>query len=154
DPDNTSIANSLVVTLAELNRNREALALLDAMIRRAPESPEAYRYLMNRAQVRRLLGDDDQGIVDLIAADRAVPGGNGTARLLIASGAMLFHPASAVGADFIRSSEQQVLAALDEPYTVAMRKVMLTALCFLCHRLIEGGQIAAAHEILDRHGPL
>ena len=154
NPENTSIANSLIVALSELNRNREALDLLDAIIRRAPESPDAYRYLMNRAQVRRLLGDDDQGIVDLIAADRAVPGGNGTARLLIASVAMLFHPASAAGADFIRSSEQQVLAALDEPYTVAMRKVMLTALCFLCHRLIEGGQIAAAHEILDRHAPL
>jgi tetratricopeptide (TPR) repeat protein len=154
DPGNTSVANSLVVALGELNRNREALDLLDEMIRRAPESPEAYRHLMNRAQVRRLLGDDDQGIVDLIAADRAVPGGNGTARLLIASVALLFHPASAAGEDFVRSSEQQVLAALDEPYTVAMRRVMLTALCLLCHRLIEAGRIAAAHEILDRHEPL
>jgi tetratricopeptide (TPR) repeat protein/CHAT domain-containing protein len=154
DPGNSSVANSLVVALGELNRNREALDLLDAMISRAPESPEAYRHLMNRAQIRRLLGDDDQGIVDLIAANRAAPGGNGTARLLIASVAMLFHPASAAGEDFIRSSEQQVLAALDEPYTVAMRRVMLTALCLLCHRLIEGGRIAAAHEILDRHEPL
>jgi tetratricopeptide (TPR) repeat protein/CHAT domain-containing protein len=154
DPGNSSIANSLVVALGELNRNREALDLLDAMIRRAPESPEAYRHLMNRAQVRRLLGDDDQGIVDLIAANRAAPGGNGTARLLIASAAMLFHPASAEGEDFVRSSEQQVLAALDEPDTVAIRRVKLTALCFLCHRLIEGGRIAAAHEILDQHEPL
>jgi tetratricopeptide (TPR) repeat protein len=154
DPGNTGVANSLVVALSELNRNREALDLLDAMILRAPESPEAYRYLMNRAQVRRLLGDDNQGIVDLIAADRAVPGGNETARLLIASAAMLFHPASVAGRDFVRSSEQRVLAALDEPYTVAMRRVMLTALRFLCQRLIEGGRIAAAHEILDRHEPL
>jgi tetratricopeptide (TPR) repeat protein/CHAT domain-containing protein len=154
DPENTSIANSLVVALTELNRNREALDLLDAIIRRAPESPEAYLYLMNRAQARRLLGDDDQGIVDLIAADRTVPGGNGTARLLIASVAMLFHPTSAEGEDFVRSSEQQVLTALDEPDTVALRRVRLTALCFLCHRLIEGGRIAAAHEILDRHEPL